>query len=192
MKFSDSTSVSSNAAGASPKRRSRYAAVAIGAVTLFVGAVALAAGEDGSGTESNSKAVSSTAAPEGAGVSEAETAGARETKDAPAIKTQEADHHRGTDAKEHKASSKAHKANATGDVDSEIIVEGKQPQAQQHCAPTQSTGSRLRKTVCTTPAQQKANDKYSEQQAQDYLRRLSQQGTLAPENPSPFIQSGIP
>ena len=191
MRLSDSISVSSDTAGAStPRRRSGYAAVAIGAVTLFVGAVALAAGTDGSGTESNSKTVSSTA-PDAAGVSDVETTGAHETKDAPAISTQEADHHRGTDAKEHKASSKAHKSSATSDVESEIIVEGKQPQVP-HCVPVQSTGSRLRKTVCTTPAQQQANDKYSEQQAQDYLRRLSQQATIAPPNPSPFIQSGIP
>lgn len=157
----------------------------MGAATLFGGTVTLAADKDGSGAESGAAPVETT------GVSGAETPEAQ-TKEAPAISTQEADHHRRTDSKGHKTGSKAHKGGATGDVDSEIIVEGKQPQAQQKCVPVQATGSRLRKTVCTTVAQQKANDKNSEQQAQDYLRRLSQQGSLAPANPSPFIQSGLP
>jgi len=188
MGFRDTLFTSSAVAQTSTSRsRSGYLAVAVGAVTLFVGAGVLAADTDpAANSESANKTVSKTSESETAAVTEPagshEAAETAASHDPPA-----ADKHRGSESK-HKTSSKKHNGNgANGDVDSEIIVEGKQPEAQTHCVPVQGTGSHLRKTVCstTTAAQQKANDKSSEQQAQDYLRRLSQQGSLAQPNPGP-------
>ena len=189
MGFFAAPSVSSHVTHATtPRTRSASVALAVGAVALLIGTVALAAETDTTDNDSNAKAVANTGAPEATGAAEA-TSTQKAPEHAATGSAQATDHHRKADAR--KTSGKDHKGGATGEE--EIIVEGKQPAAlTPHCVPVQATGTRLRKTVCTTPAQQKADDKYGEQQAQDYLRRLSQQGTLAPSNPSPYIQSGIP
>jgi len=160
-------------------------------VTLFVGSVLLAADTDPSIPDSSSKAAAKTSEPEATApeATASEATGSHEAADTAAPhNSSSADHHRGSESK-HKASSK-HNSGANSEVESEIIVEGKQPDLTPHCVPVQATGSRLRKTVCTTPSAQKAGDKNAEQQAQDYLRRLSTQGSVASGAPSPYIQGG--
>jgi len=189
MRFCDLAFASSAAAHTSTSRsRSGYLAVALGVATLFLGSGGFAAETAPVNADSSNKAVSKPSEQE---ATTAETAGSQEAAETAASHSPPAaEHHRGTESK-HKTSSK-HNSGPSSDVDSEIIVEGKQPEAQTHCVPVHATGSRLRKSVCTTTTadQQKANDKNSEQQAQDYLRRLSQQGSLAPANPGPYIQGG--
>lgn len=188
MRFVDSAFASLGPVHASTSRNrpSYLAAAAVGAVTLFVGSGVLAADTDPSIADSSSKAVSKASEPE---ATAPEATGSHEAAETAAPhNSSSADHHRGTESK-HKPSSK-HNSGANSEVESEIIVEGKQPDLQPHCVPVQATGSRLRKTVCTTPSAQKAGDKNAEQQAQDYLRRLSTQGSLSSGAPSPYITGG--
>jgi hypothetical protein len=137
----------------------------------------------GASTSAADTATSETASHETAGTRDAAAASA--ANDA---QTADAAHASGAKGKKHGGKDKQ-KSTATAD---EVVVEGKQPEQQQVCHKSQATGTRLRQTVCTSVAQQQANDKASEQQAQDYLRRMSQQGTLAGPPSSPYIQSGIP
>jgi hypothetical protein len=46
--------------------------------------------------------------------------------------------------------------------------------------------------ICTPVSQQDAAGKYQEQQAKDYLRRMSEQGSVATGTPSPYPSGGIP
>ena len=192
MRFSDSALVSSDASSASaPRGTSAYAAIAVGVATLMIGAATFAA--DAPATGSESQAGSNAAASDATATSETaarETTGNHDTAEAPTANAGHAapDQAHATDAKG-KKHGKDHKASTTAD---EVVVEGKQPEQQQVCHKSQATGTRLRQTVCTTVAQQQANDKAGEQQAQDYLRRMSQQGTLAGPPSSPYVQSGIP
>jgi hypothetical protein len=83
------------------------------------------------------------------------------------------------------------KANKGAEVAAPTLAES-QPEPvvglqDQICKSTPMTGTRLRKQVCISAAQQEANNRYQERQAQDYLRMLSEQALRAPEHPSPFI-----
>ena len=191
MGFFDSALALSDATRASmPRRNSAYAAIAVGVATLLAGTATFAADERDAGAEN--KAVTDAAAAET--TSRAETTGTQDDTEARANDgAKEADHHHGSDAK-HKGKDKAHKGGTSGDVDSEVVVTGKQEEKEQpqKCVQTKSTGSRLQHTHCYNPSQQKANDKHDEQQAQDYLRQASQRATIAPASPGPFINSGIP
>ncbi|HVS25107.1 MAG TPA: hypothetical protein VMU03_15360 [Gammaproteobacteria bacterium] len=190
MCFSDPAWISPDAACAStPRRNSGYAAIAVGVATLLLGTVTLAA--DGPDTASDNKAADNTAAPEPAANPEA--AATRETAEAPAIgSTQASEQHDATTgtASKDKKGAKAHKGNEKGQVE-EVVVQGKQQEAE-HCVAVQQTGSKVRRKVCTPVSQQQAVGKYQEQQAKDYLHRMSEQGSVATGTPSPYPQSGIP
>ena len=196
MRLSDSALVTSDATFASaPRRTSAYAAIAVGVAALVIGAVAFAA--DAPATGSDNPTGSTAAASEAAAAADTATRDAtasHETADAATANgghaAPTADQSHAADAKGKKHNGKDH--NKAGTTADEVVVEGKQPEQQQVCHKSQATGTRLRQTVCTTVAQQQANDKAGEQQAQDYLRRMSQQGTLAAPPSSPYVQSGIP
>jgi len=192
MRLSDSALVSPDATCTSaPRGTSAYAAIAVGIATFMIGTAAVAA--DAPATVSEAQVGANTSAADTA-TSETATRGTAGTHDAAAAsaandaQTADAAHASGAKGKKHGGKDKQ-KSTATAD---EVVVEGKQPEQQQVCHKSQATGTRLRQTVCTSVAQQQANDKATEQQAQDYLRRMSQQGTLAGPPSSPYIQSGIP
>src|SRR5882672_3521462 len=198
MRISRMASVYFTAAySAAPRRNSGFAVIA-GVATLLIGAVAVAADEPN--TASDSTAVSNAPAPEVAEVPLfPETARTGDTSKKP----EATDTHGTTGTQEStgaqassspdatgqgEAGAKAPNSSATGQIESEVIVEGKPV-----CKSVVVTGTRLRKQVCTTnPVAQQGNDKYQEQMAKDYLRRMSEQGSRAQENPSAFSTSGIP
>ena len=173
-----------------PRKSLGFATVAAGAATFLICAAAVAADEPD--VPSDRGAVSDTAiqeippfpetkpTPEIAETVEAarpsgaaqtrETAGASASGSAP------------TPDRHHKADAKARKASATAEAEPDTKI----------CSSMPVTGTRLRKQVCTSAAQQQVDDQYQSQLAQDYLKRLSEQGTIAPTNPSAYIQSGIP
>jgi len=195
MRFSDSALVSSDATCASaPRRNSAYAAIAVGIATLLIGAAAFAADAPATGSDSQvgSNASAADTATATSETATRETTATHETAEAPAANNaQSPDHGHASDAKGKKHGGKDHsKSTATAD---EVVVEGKQPEQQQVCRKSQATGTRLRQTVCTTVPQQQANDKAGEQQAQDYLRRMSQAaGVAGAASGGPYIQSGLP
>jgi len=167
-----------------PKICSPYAAIVVGIATLLLSAVTLAA--DPADSESVDRVVADTATPETAG-----TPATQETEAHATSSAQHADREGGADAKDHKRSAKERRSSATGETASTAALVGTESAlVEQKCALTKSTGTRILRMVCISPAQQQANDKYAEQQARDYLRRLSEQGTLAPSRPSPYITSG--
>jgi hypothetical protein len=115
---------------------------------------------------------------------------AQETEAHATNNVQQADRERGPDAKEHKRSAKERKATVTSETESAAALPGVGPgMVEQKCTPQRLTGTHIWRIVCISPAQQQANDKYDEQQAKDYLRRLSQQGSIAPAVPSRYISA---
>jgi hypothetical protein len=164
--------------------------------TLLIGATAVAA--DGPhGKSHGKKAAPTAAAPEVAGIPEfpeGAAPGSAQKPDTSADAAAEAKGAAAATAAEQAAGAQPAadaKPAKSGDVESEVLVEGKQ---ETHCRSVLVTGTRLRKQVCTTAVQadaNKANDKYQENQAKDYLRRMSEQATIA-QPAGPYIQSGLP
>ena len=149
----------------------------------MLGTSALAA--EGPETEPD-RAVSNAVLPDGTRVPDAATT--REV----AANARPIDHGQRADAKEHKRGTKERKG-APAESESAAALAAADPgMVEQKCAPARITGTHIWRVVCVSPAQQQANDRYDEQQATDYLRRLSELGTLAPAMPSRYIQGGIP
>jgi hypothetical protein len=169
------------------------AAIPVGAVMFWMGAAPVAAdeadaGKAGAGTTvtrfaeipefPTSAAALGTSARSDAPQTAAAT---RDAAGTPTRNSKAADHRR-SDAK----------ARKNDEVEAATVADF-QPQAavvggeDQICKSTPMTGTRLRKQVCVSAAQQEVNNKYQERQAQDYLRMLSEQALRAPARPSPYI-----
>jgi hypothetical protein len=115
---------------------------------------------------------------------------AQETEAHATSSARETDREPGLDAKERKRGAKEHKANLTSEAEAAAALPGGPGMVEQKCTPQRLTGTHIWRIVCISPAQQQANDKAAEQQAKDYLRRLSEQGTIAPAIPNRYITSG--
>jgi len=166
-----------------PRSRSAHTATVAAVVTLLLSAATLAA--DPPDSES-ARVVADTAASGAAAVQTAQ-----ETEGQAASSARETDREPGSDAKERKRGTKEHKANLTSETEALAALPGAGPgMVEQKCTPQRLTGTHIWRIVCISPAQQQANDRAAEQQAKDYLRRLSEQGTIAPAVPNRYITAG--
>jgi len=168
----------------------RHAAIVVGVATLLGCTVTVAA--DGPDTESAAAVVAGPVAPEAAPPA---TTWPRETEAAATTSARQTDRERGpSDTKERKRNAKERKAGATAETESAVPLQAAAlpSLAEQKCSPSRITGTHIWRIVCISPAQQQANDRYDEQLAKDYLRRLSEVGSLAPSIPSRYMQGGIP
>jgi hypothetical protein len=181
MTASSATFVSTHPVCLSTRRNARYA-LAIGASALLLGGGALAADEPGS--KSNvTPAAATTPAPDAATVpgvqQNAETA---QTAQAAAAPSSRSDPPQKAGAKSRK-SGKEHKSGATSDSAPTGAPTTTQVQIEERfCHLEQAPGSRVRKTVCTSAAEQNANAK----DGQEYLKRAYEDSLHPTPNPSTF------
>ena len=168
----------------SPRRsNTRYAALVVSASALLLGGVALAADEPGSKPDVT-PAADTAAAPEAAAdpgvLQSAETAQRSEAGAAPSAPS---DHPQQGSAKSRKGGKK-HKSGATPEsapTSAPPTTTQVEPE-DRVCHLEQAPGSRVRKTVCTTAAEQNANAKGG----QDYLKRAYEDSLRPAPNPSTF------
>ena len=168
MRASSAAFVSSRPSCPSPRQSPRFAALAIGASAFLLGGVALAADEPASNSNAPA-AVDAAAAPDAAtGPGALQSAEPAQESKAGAASSTHSDRPQEAGAKSRKGG-KEHKSGATPDsapTDAAPTTTQVQPE-ERVCRQEQAPGSRVRKTVCTTVAEQKAKSK----DGQDYLRR---------------------
>jgi hypothetical protein len=193
MNIRCATPVSLSSVGQSMRRNSWFAAIPMGVAVCVIGAAPVAADEPNA--QSGGKAAGTTTVTGFAEIPEfpttatgtaahsapTRTAATGEARDADGTSTRNGAEHRRADAKARKDGEE--ESEALANVQSGVVVASD----QQICKSTPMTGTRLRKQVCISAAQQEANNRYQERQAQDYLRMLSEQALRAPARPSPYI-----
>ena len=192
MRASSAASVSTRPACRSLRRSPRFAAFAAGASALLLGGVALTADEPASRLDAP-PAADAAAAPDaetGPGVlHSAETVQASEADAAPRTPS---DHPQQGSAKSHKGG-KERKSGAIAESTTPESAAASAPPTttqvepeQRVCHLEQAPGSRVRKTVCTTAAEQNASAK----NGQEFLKRAYEDSIHPSPNPSTFTQAG--
>jgi hypothetical protein len=183
MRASSAAFVSSRPSCPSPRRSRRFAALAIGASAFLLGGVVLAADEPAAKLDAP-PAADAAAAPDGAtGPGALQSAEPDQASKAGAASSTHSDRPQEAGAKSHKGG-KEHKSGATPDsapTDAPPTTTQVQPE-ERVCHLEQAPGSRVRKTVCVTAAEQNASSK----DAQEYLKRAYEDSLHPTPNPSTF------
>jgi len=168
MRASRAALVSTRRASLSPLRNARHAALVVGASALFLGAVTLAADEPAAKLDAPPAADAAATPDTATGPGALQGAEIGRPSEAGATPTTPADHNQQAGAKSRKGG-KEHKSDAAPEAaPTSAPPTSAQVQPEERvCRPEQAPGSRVRKMVCTTAAEQNAKTK----DGQEYLKR---------------------
>jgi len=187
MRVSRMASVSTHRPCRCPLTNKRRIALAVSASALLLGGAAFAAEEPTSKSDA-APAADTAATPDAAsdtrGLQRAENAQTSPTSAAPSTQS---DHSRQDGAKSRKGGKGQKNAATPESAPTSLPSTTAQVQPEDRlCHLEQAPGSRVRKTVCTTAAEQNANAK----NGQEFLKRAYEDSIHPSPNPSTFTQAG--